>query len=128
MARDLALEALGERERAPRALVREQNHELVAADPVRGVGRAHRRAEAFADRADALVAGLVAERVVDLLQPVEIEHHEAEAGAGARAARDLALEILVERTVVAEAGEAVGERGLLEACVFRLTRALDRRR
>ena len=61
-----------------------------------------------ADGADALVAGLVAERVVDLLQAVEVEHHDAEGRARARAARDLALEVLVERAVVAEPGEAVG--------------------
>ena len=54
------------------------------------------------------------ERVVDLLQAVEVEHHDAEVRAGAVAAGELALEVLVERAVVAEPGEAVGERRLLE--------------
>ena len=97
MAQRLALKTLGEREGAPRALVREQHHELVAADPVGGVGRAHRGAQALAEGAEARVAGLVAERVVDLLQAVEIEHHDAEARARARTAGELALEVLVER-------------------------------
>src|SRR5262249_55230135 len=44
----------------------------------------------------------------------EVEHHDAEAGAGAVAPGERALEVLVERTMVAEPSEAIGERGLLE--------------
>ena len=93
---------MGEDEGAPRALVGEQHHELVATDPVGGVLRAHRRPQALGQGTEARVAGLVAERVVDLLQAVEIEHHDAEARAGASAAGELALEVLVERTMVSE--------------------------
>ena len=103
----LALKTLREREGAPRALVWEQHHELVAADPVGAVGRAHRRVQALGKGADPRVAGLVAERVVDLLQAVEVEHDDAEVGAGPSAAGD-SFEVLVERAMVAEAGEAVG--------------------
>ena len=67
----------------------------------------------------------MAERVVDLLQPVEVEHDDAEAGAGACAARDLASQVFVEGAVVPEPGEAVGERFLREARELLLAGALD---
>ena len=110
----LALKTLGEQEGAPRALIWEQHHELIATDPVGGVVGPHGRAQALAQGAEARVAGLVAERVVDLLQTVEVEHHDAEARARASTARELALEVLVEGTMVAEASEVVGESSLRE--------------
>jgi hypothetical protein len=87
----LTLQPLSERECTPSALVSEQHHELVTADPIRRVGRADRRAEAIAEGAEADVAGLVAKRVVDLLEAVEVDHHDAEAGSRASTARDLTL-------------------------------------
>src|SRR4029453_15865733 len=80
----LAQPPLGEGEPPPRALIRKEHHELVPADPVGRVARAHRRAQALSEGAETGVPGLVAERVVDLLQPVEVEHYEAKAGPGAR--------------------------------------------
>ena len=69
------------------------------------VGRAQRRG----DGADALVADRVAEALVRLLEPVEIEHDEADA-----ALRERAREIVVERAAIAQTGEGIGGGGLLE--------------
>ena len=50
--------------------------EFVAADAGDRVGLAQQRAQPLADFLDELVAGIVAERVVDLLEAVEIEHQQ----------------------------------------------------
>ena len=66
--------------------------EFVAADAGDRVGLAQQRAQPLADLLDELVAGIVAERVVDLLEAVEIEHQQGDllaraAVAGQRLAR-----------------------------------------
>ena len=75
--------------------------------------------------AQELVPGPVPEAVVELLEPVEIEHDEAEAGAGACTACDLAQQIFVKGAMVPEAGEAVGERRLRKPRELGFTCALD---
>ena len=67
----------------------------------------------------------MAERVIDLFQTVEVEHYDAEARARASTSRDLALKVLVERTVVAEAREVVCESSLREPRELLLTDSLD---
>ena len=94
-------------ESAPRAGAGEDDGELVAADPVRLVRAAHRRAQRVGQRADALVAGLVAVRVVVRLEIVEIDQHQGQRQARARGVLQLAREILVEHAVVAQAGERI---------------------
>ena len=69
------------------------------------IGRAHGRG----DGADALVADRVAEALVRLLEPVEVEHDEADA-----ALREGAREVVVEGPAIAQPGERVGDGGLLE--------------
>ena len=49
-------------------------------------------------------------RVVDLLELVEIDEHEGDGGLPARSLLDERLEMLVERTAVAEVGEGVSPR------------------
>ena len=58
--------------------------------------------------------GLVAELVVDRLQPVEVEHDERQRDAGAPDALELARQVLLEGAVVAQAGERVGDGDLRE--------------
>ena len=61
--------------------------ELVAAEPgeqVRGLQVVERGGEAGGHRLEQLVAGAVPERVVDLLEVVEVDQREAEAGRRAR--------------------------------------------
>src|SRR3712207_6928366 len=60
------------------------------------------------------VARVVAERVVDLLEVVDVEQHERSAAAVAGGALELALERLVEVAPVVQAGERVAH-GLLAA-------------
>ena len=51
----------------------------------------------------------MAERVVDALEVVDVEHHEADVGAEAAASLDLGVERVVEVIAVVEAGELVGD-------------------
>ena len=58
--------------------VLEQNRELVAAQPGNGVALAQRGAQARRDRLQHPVAGVVAERVVDVLEVVEVQEQNGE--------------------------------------------------
>ena len=100
-------QALRELERAPRASVREDDGELVAADAVGLICAAHRRAERVGERADALVAGLVALRVVERLEVVEVDQRQGQRQAGAPGVLQLAREVLMKDAVVAQARERV---------------------
>jgi hypothetical protein len=51
----------------------DEHGELVAAEAGDGVAPAHALEQALADGGQELVAGLVAERVVDRLEPVEVD-------------------------------------------------------
>ena len=56
---------------------------------------------------EAPVAGVVAERVVDLLEPVEVHVHERDRAPVTLGARDRAVELFVEQPAVGEVGELV---------------------
>ena len=64
--------------RARRRLVARHQHdrELVAPEPGERVLLAQQRAQARADLAQHLIAGVVAERVVELLEPVEVDEQQ----------------------------------------------------
>ena len=100
---------------SPPLVPAQQAGELVAAEPGDRVAAAQAPGERARDGADQLVAGLVAERVVDVLEAVDVEH---EHGAGAHpAARggDLELELLDEAAAVEQVGERVVVGEVLEA-------------
>ena len=102
------LDAMGEAMPGVCSVPGQDRGELVTAEPVaRGgaVGRAHRSG----DGTDALVADRVAEALVRLLEPVEIEHDEADA-----ALREGAGEVVVERPAIAQPCQRIGDGGLLE--------------
>ena len=63
-----------------------QHHELVAAEAGDDVGAAHGRAQPVGDRAQQLVAAGMAQRVVDLLELVEVDEVDGERPAAAQAA------------------------------------------
>ena len=67
----------------------EQHRELVAAEAGEHVGLAQAAAQQLGDAAQELVAGAVAERVVDVLEVVEVEHQDGAAGAVALRVGDL---------------------------------------
>ena len=109
------VDALTDRERV--LLVREaaaEQRELVAAEARRQVLRARGRLQALADGREQAVADLVAERVVDVLEAVEVqEEHRDRAGALVLVR---ALERLVQRgqvePPVGETGERVVHRAV----------------
>ena len=59
----------------------EEDGELVAAESRDRVAGAGRHAEPFADRLEQFVARRVSQRVVDVLEVVEVDHHDGEAAA-----------------------------------------------
>ena len=118
------------RERACRVgpVALHQNAELVAAEPAREAAR--ERLGGLGQRAPGVlqgaVAGVMAEVVVDVLEPVEVAEQQREVAAGHQPARDRLLEALVEPAPVGQPRERVlvGER--LEP--REQLRAADRRR
>jgi hypothetical protein len=76
----------------------QQDGELVAAHPGQEIAGPERLLEPRSDEAEQVVADAVPEAVVDLLEPVQVEHED---GAGAvRAAVDGRLELLDEPAAV----------------------------
>ena len=107
---DRQADLLGEHPATRRVRLGQQRHELVAAVAGRDVDLANAAADGVGDAPQDLVAGDVAEAVVDRLQVVEIQHDQAERPAGPVAARDLALEGREEEGPVVQAGERVHGR------------------
>ena len=108
-------QSLRELERAPRTGVREDDGELVSADAVGLICATHRRAQRVGERADALVARLVAVRVVERLEIVEVDQRQGQRQARARGVLQLAREVLMKYAVVAQAGERIRAGHLREA-------------
>jgi hypothetical protein len=86
----------------------QEDAELVAPEARDDVALAQRLAQPRADAAQQLVADVVAERVVELLELVEVDHQQRERLLG----RDRGLDVGRERAAVAQAGEVVGQRQL----------------
>ena len=112
------VEALGEpgceRDRLLLAAVGHDHRELLAADPADDVGHADRRAQVVGELRQHVVADGVPEDVVDLLEVVDVDHHDRHVRVLGRGKRQLAPEALVEVAVVVETGERVGLRLALE--------------
>ena len=108
-------EALGERERAREVAGGEDDRELLAADAADDVRRADGGAQHVRHLEQQLVADAVAVHVVDLLEVVEVEHHERDGVVLRRRAHELLAHAVVKRAVVVEAGERVGRGLVLEA-------------
>ncbi|MCW2615470.1 MAG: hypothetical protein JWN08_2464 [Frankiales bacterium] len=79
--------------------------ELVTSQPRDQVAVAAGAGQARGDRAEQFVAGAVAERVVDHLEPVEVEEQQRQRTAGV----EQVLEVLVERSTVGQTGQRVTE-------------------
>ena len=101
-------------ERRVRRIEPGQDHdELVAAEPRDRVGFAHRGREALRHRLQQLVARVVAERVVDALEVIEIEEQAGDVRAVALRLREDLLQPLVEQRPVRQPGEDVVLRELV---------------
>lgn len=94
--------------------VRDDHGELLAADPADDVVGTDRRAEVVRELGQDVVADGVPEDVVDLLEVVDIDHHDRDVLVLGRRARQLAAEPLVEVAMVVEPGQRVGLRLALE--------------
>ena len=87
--------------------------ELVAAEAGDGVGGAQRRLEPLGDLLEQHVAVVVAERVVDLLEVVEVHDHHREAAVAALGGAQRLLDAVAEQHAVGQAGERVVQRLVL---------------
>ena len=90
--------------------LRQQQAELVTAESRCGVRRPQCTLQAHAELLEQLVAGPVPERVVDLLEPIEIQHHDREARAVPLCLGDRALDAVVEEQPVRQAGQRIVQR------------------
>ena len=106
-----------------RAGIAEQDGELLAADPGRHVLIADGGGDRAGDRAQDLVADGVAVRVVEALEPVDVDHEHSERVARAAAAGKERRE-LVEVATVREAGQGIGRGARRDIALRR--RALER--
>ena len=86
------------------------DEELVGAEPDGGVLDAGAPAQPVGHLAEQQVAGLVAERLVDRLEPVDVEVHQADLQPAAAGQRDRVPQPVGERAAVGQAGQRVGER------------------
>ena len=87
--------------------VREQDPELVAAEAGHGVGLAQHTVQAGADLPQEEIARVMAEGVVDLLEPVEVDQEEGGVVPVARARQDRLVRAVAEEAAVREGGERV---------------------
>ena len=91
--------------------VEQQHRELVAAEARGAIAGPQPQRQRVAERAQHLVAGEVAEHVVDLLEAVDVHQHEHGALVVAPAALELLSEVLLEAAAVPQPRQrvAVGE-------------------
>ena len=73
---DCEIVGCGARRQAGRRLGEHQG-EFITAEPRQQAGLAHGLADAFGDTDEQVVAGLVAESIIDLLESVEVEIEDA---------------------------------------------------
>ena len=106
--RALERTAQPQRDRAGGRLVsgHQDERELVAAEPRESIVLAHRLGEARPHLAKDLVAGMVAEGVVELLEAVEVDEQQRERVSF----RDRRVEAVEQMPAVAQAGQIVGLR------------------
>ena len=103
----------------PSAIDGQQDRELVAAEAGHGVRLAHDVAQPVGDLDEQLVAAGVAEGVVDLLEAVDVEQHEADRVAGARrcaAAARSSRSLSRRRLGRPVSGSSRASRAVSEAC------------
>ena len=93
----------------------DEDDELVTAEPGDRVAFAQGGEQAGRDRLQELVARFVAERVVDLLEAVEVEEQHGGLGAGAAGAGLHLLDAVEDERAVRQAGERVVQRLVADA-------------
>ncbi len=101
----------------------DQHDELVAAEPRHDVARAQALLQPRAHLAQQHVAGIVAQRVVDHFETIEVDEQHGELAVVAARRFDREIQQLAEHRTVRQPGEAVVRREILDP----LLRALARR-
>ena len=104
---DLGAQVLAELQRPLDVGLRHQDRELVAGEAGDDVGGAHPFAHHLGDLADQVVAGVVAERVVDRLEAVDVDDHHRALAAVAGAEGDVLVELGAEAAAVEQPGQRV---------------------
>ena len=112
--RELLGEARGQRLRAPKVTGRKDDRELLASHPAHDVLGSSRGSQHVGDLHQELVSDPVPVDVVDLLEVVEVEHHQGDRVVLGGGTHHLLAKPIVERAVVVEAGERVGGCLVLE--------------
>ena len=95
--------------------VAQEHDELVAAEPRDVVLRAHDLAQARCDRAQQAIAGRMAERVVDLLELIEVDEQQRRQVRPVVRIRELALDFVLEADPVGQPGQLVEAREVIDA-------------
>src|SRR6266550_3513177 len=90
--------------------VRHRHAELVAAQPAARIGGPHRPLQLSREDADRFVADVVAVGVVDVLEVVEVDHHQREAALVPFGRCDRAVDRPLELRPVGQPGQVVGAR------------------
>ena len=110
---DRLRDALGHPDRLVRAVeLLADDEELVAAEPGDRVGGPHRVVQPRRQRHEQVVAGGVAERIVDELELVEVGEQHRDGAAVAPAARERALEAVERQRPVRQRGERIVQRAV----------------
>ena len=94
--------------------VLDDHHELVAAEAGEQVGLAQRGGERPRHVLQQLVADAVAQRVVDVLEAVEVDEQHADAPPRPARLRDRLRQSLVQQQAVRQAGQRVARRHVLQ--------------
>ena len=95
--------------------VLDDHHELVAAQPRQQVGLPQGAGERGRHPLQQLIADAMAERVVDVLEPVEVDEQHADAMSAALGLRDRLRQALVQQQPVGQAGQRVAGREVLQS-------------
>ena len=92
---------------------RQQHRELVATQPRHRIGRPQGAAQPHRHFLQHLIAGVVAERVVDFLEAVEIDQQHGEAALIAMRSQDRLLQPVLEQRAIGQIGQriVIGEIG-----------------
>ena len=88
--------------------LRHGDAEFIAAEPAARVGRPHRPLQLLGEHANRLIADVVAKRIVDLFEIVEVEHHQGEPPPVPLSGRDGAVDGSLELGPVGQSGQEVG--------------------
>jgi len=83
------------------------DREFIAAEARDRVGGARDRLQAAGDLSEQFVAGIVAIRVVDRLEAIEVEEHHPDLAAGSLAMRQRQFQLVAETDPVGESSERV---------------------